>query len=194
MVTLEGSAAPGWVEAFNGKWSVRLEVADMPKRAPKEILIDGYAGCATVWFYPPHVPPVSLKGSGDAAAPSIAERLGLQKGKPWTNVVKLRFHDGAHPIGFSRELTDEQFRKLLDALGEKVVTGNIRNLSLPGATYEECVRSILESDIPVASYVKRCASAGYVLKPACTKLRATYSADIDETIANIVRALKENNP
>ncbi|MHC4716170.1 MAG: hypothetical protein ACYS5V_04315, partial [Planctomycetota bacterium] len=191
MTTLHGRKAPGWVEVNNGRRGIRIEMEEMAGNAPKAIVLDGHAGMALAYFYPPYVPPVRLAGSGDPAAPSLAQRLRWSRGAPWTNSVSVRFHGGPHVRGFTREIPDKAFRAALEALGERAVVGSVRAVAVPGGTFEECIRNILDSDVSFRTYVFRAVRGGYRLRGLCRKFGSAYTQDFDRTLAGLIEALRE---
>ena len=194
MPTLQGAAAPGWVEMTSGKWGVRISLPDMTTRAPRGIVVDGYTGTARVWFYPPQASPIALASSLDAAAPSLADRLKWQCGVPWTNTVSVRFHAGPHLRGFKREVSDAAFRAVLDALGETTVVRTMSVLCLPGRTYDKAAASIIASDLTLRDFLKR-AVGGRRLRTVCLKLGCPYLRnDEAKTIDGVVEYLKDKYP
>ncbi|HUW57245.1 MAG TPA: hypothetical protein VMZ92_11480, partial [Planctomycetota bacterium] len=183
MTTLEGNAAPGWVELNNRKHGIRIEMPDMAAKAPKEILVDAYAGTARVYFFPPHVPPIRLAGSGDPRAPTLADRLNWRPGAPWTNTVSVKFHAGPHLRGFKRDLSDDAFRAVLQALGDPTVPRSMSAFALPGGSFEECVQNLLDSDLTVREYVRRAVGDGYRLPRLCQGVGSKYTrGDYEQTI------------
>ncbi|HUV37995.1 MAG TPA: hypothetical protein VMY39_00200, partial [Planctomycetota bacterium] len=194
MTTLEGTAAPGWVEVNNRRHGVRIEMSDMSSKAPREILVDGETGTALVWFYPPHVPPILLASSGDPAAPSLAERLKWLPGKPWTNTVSVRFQSGPHTFGFKRDVSDAAFRAALEALGDPGVPRSMSAIPLPTGTLEQCIQDLLDADVTLHDYLRRALGGGYRLRGLCQKLGVRQSKSDKETIDALIEMLKEKYP
>ncbi|HUW56197.1 MAG TPA: hypothetical protein VMZ92_06145, partial [Planctomycetota bacterium] len=78
MPMVQEVTAAGWVDAYSllTKSGVLVYMPDMPRNAPKEVIFDGEQGAFTVYFFPPHVPAMSLAKAGTQGT-SRAEKWGL---------------------------------------------------------------------------------------------------------------------
>ncbi|HUW58546.1 MAG TPA: hypothetical protein VMZ92_18060, partial [Planctomycetota bacterium] len=96
--------------------------------------------------------------------------------------------------GFKRDLSDEAFRALLEALGDPTVPRSMSAIALPGTTLEECIRNVLDSDIGVREYLDRAVGGGYRLRGVCQKLGCTFTNDYEQTVGGLLKTLKEKHP
>lgn len=78
MPMVQETTAAGWVDAYSllTKRGVLVYLPDMARNAPKEVIFDGEQGAFRVYFFPPHVPAMSLTKAGTQGK-SRAERWGL---------------------------------------------------------------------------------------------------------------------
>jgi len=114
MPMVQEEAAAGWVDAYSllTRQGVLVHMPDMAAAPPKEVIFDGEAGVFQVYFFPPHVPAMSLAKAGRQGK-SRAEQWGLGPDKKVTFTFFVLFH--------SKDLTGH-----LPDKGN--VAGEIRNL------------------------------------------------------------------
>jgi hypothetical protein len=85
--------AAGWINLFSVliNQGMTVYMPDMPDRSPKEILVDGESGTVYAYFFPPHVPAMSLKKAGDTGK-SRAESWGLGPDQRVSFTIFVQFH------------------------------------------------------------------------------------------------------
>jgi len=93
VLTVQEEKAAGWVNLFSmlTNQGMTVYMPDMSKHPPKEILVDGEAGMVYAYFFPPHVPAMSLKRAGDIGK-SRAESWGLGPDKKASFTIFVQFH------------------------------------------------------------------------------------------------------
>jgi hypothetical protein len=93
VLTVQEEKAAGWLNLFSRLTNQGMTVymPDMSKKSPKEILVDGEAGMVYAYFFPPHVPAMSLKKASDAGK-SRAEYWGLGPDKKVSFTIFVQFH------------------------------------------------------------------------------------------------------
>ena len=93
VLTVQEEKAAGWLNLFSRLTNQGMTVymPDMSKKSPKEILVDGEAGMVYAYFFPPHVPAMSLKKASDVGK-SRAESWGLGPDKKVSFTIFVQFH------------------------------------------------------------------------------------------------------
>ncbi|MFQ5811273.1 MAG: hypothetical protein ACE5JM_16775, partial [Armatimonadota bacterium] len=128
VITDQGATAPGWIDVSCNEWGVTARLLNPDRHTPWELFADGERGVLTIYLHPPHVPPAQ------ASAGAMTWR------------AELHFHDGPHPAGVPRELTDDQFRALLGTYARALDIG-LDGLGLRrGGTDEEKIERIILSN------------------------------------------------
>ena len=180
VITDQGTAAPGWLDLSCREWGVtaRLPVGRVadpvapslvegpPQAPPWELWADGEQGVLTIYFHPPHVPP-SAPPPGEASYR-----------------VELEFHQGPHPVGVPRELTDEQYRALLRTFPQALDIG-LDGLGLPReGTEEERIERIIASNYQPSVFLRRLQD--WQVRGVCEQIGLATSEDRETTVARII--------
>jgi hypothetical protein len=93
VLTVQEEKAAGWVNLFSvlTNQGMTVYMPDLSKYPPKEILVDGEAGMVYAYFFPPHVPAMSLKRAGTSGK-SRTESWGLGPDKKVSFTIFVQFH------------------------------------------------------------------------------------------------------
>lgn len=150
IVTYEGTRAPGWLDVSDADWGVTVVFGgDIMAQAPKGISFDAESGELRVSLHPSESAPLALM---ERAAPGVA----LARGRPATVHFSLEFHDGRHPTRMPLELTDAQYRRLLEsvktywALGGAMAQAGLNTAGTP----DEKVDRLLRADMPPSGILR----------------------------------------
>lgn len=166
VVTDQGQKAAGWIDVCNAQWGVTARLAGMPQNAPCELFADAEHGVLTIYLRSPHAAPTSAPGG------------------PVTYQVELHFHEGTHPVGVPRELSDERFRELLRVFPQALNIG-MDSIGLKAeGTDEEKIGRIILSDVQPSVFLR--GLQDWQVRGICEKLGLPYTQDREQDVRAIL--------
>ena len=179
-VTYEGVRSPGWLDVSDADWGVTTVFSgDVMAQAPKAIVFDAESGDLKIALHPAEAAPLAVAGQGAAGAT-------LARGQPATVRFSLEFHDGRHPTRMPLELTDSQYRLLIESvrshwtLASAMWQAGLKSEGTP----EERIERLLRADMPPSGILR--SHSG--LLSAAMKVVAGFvpSADSEDNIRRLL--------
>jgi hypothetical protein len=166
VITDQGATAPGWIDVSCNEWGVTAKLLNPDRHIPWELFADGERGVLTIYLHPPHV------------APAEPEPGTLT----WR--AELHFHEGPHPVGVPRELTDDQFRALLGTYPGALDIG-LDGLGLRrGGTDEEKIERIILSNYQPSVFIR--GLQGWQVRGICNELGLTYAENREDMVRLLI--------
>lgn len=96
-----GTECPDWLDYSQKPWGVTVIWKGIHNCAPAGIWMEADTGTLSIFLHPPDALPLRVKGKTTLSAS-----------------IELAFHEGPHPTTLKRELTDAQYRRLLEAMDD----------------------------------------------------------------------------
>jgi hypothetical protein len=151
----EGTQCPGWLDYSQKLWGVTVIWKSIHKSAPAAIWMEADTGTLSIFLHPPDALALPVTGSVKLAAR-----------------IELAFHEGPHPTTVKRELTEAQYRRLLEAMDDE---SRYSFLAKALSTFN-CLAAddLLRNNVQPSRVLAMEGGANYRINALCRKLGIPY--------------------